>query len=103
MKSKIRLSSYIIIAAAFLTFLNCSNVAIRQPYSVISGVVTPESYNSKSTFIDKNTVSSLFEHNNLEVAYGKPSHLSSLQEPPNDFDTKLKGQVFLEYNWNRFS
>ncbi|MBP5707248.1 MAG: hypothetical protein J6W76_08170, partial [Spirochaetales bacterium] len=67
MKSKIRLSSYIlIIAASFLTFLNCSNVVIHEPYSVISGVVTPESYYSKSTFIDKDTVSSLFENNNLD-------------------------------------
>lgn len=100
MKSKIRLSSYIIIAAAFLTFLNCSNVAIRQPYSVISGVVTPESYYSKSTFIDKDTVSSLFEHNNLDywIVGTNPNNkeMTSFRENLRGINKRLKNYPITE-------
>ncbi|MBP5706448.1 MAG: hypothetical protein J6W76_04110, partial [Spirochaetales bacterium] len=65
MNNKTGLLSIIVVLLSFLTIC-CTNVTINQPYSVISGIVTPESYYSKSTFIDKDTVGSVFENNSLD-------------------------------------
>ncbi|MBR6060508.1 MAG: hypothetical protein IKP67_00415 [Spirochaetales bacterium] len=94
MKSKIGLLSLITAVLSFMTLLCCTNAVIHPSYSVISGIVTPESYYSKSTFIDKDTVGSVFENNSLDYwligTNQNNKEMSSFRENLRSINKRLK-------------
>ena len=94
MKSKIGLLSLITVFLSFLTLLCCTNATMHPSYSVISGIVTPESYYSKSTFIDKDTVGSVFENNSLDYwligTNQNNKEMSSFRENLRSINKRLK-------------